>query len=162
MYSPYTYTYASYPAVRNPAMPAPAPSAHFQDGSQFLQDLRESINDEVSAMLFYAKLYHTETDHKKRSYIKSAYDDEQKHVYNFIRLYHSLTGTAPVVQPTEIQFGSYKEGIFQAFDRELEAYEKYRDMLLATSSPEVWRVLFEAMTDEAEHAQKFSFIYHTM
>jgi len=35
----------------------------------------------------------------------------------------------------------------------------YRDMLLATSNMQIRDIFFEAMTDEMEHATRFTFVY---
>lgn len=133
--------------------------AGFKDFRRFLSDLEEAIQDEASAIRFYQKLMEQAPDEKQRASIRHAYEDEIKHLRLFRSLYRRLARREAPVSVRETPFESYKDGIRKAFESELEAYEMYRNMYLATAVPEVREILFEAMTDESEHAQRFNFIY---
>lgn len=137
-------------------------TASIKNYPKFLSNLKEAINDEASAIRFYKELIDIAPDERQRSSIKHAHDDEIKHFRMFSSLYRRLTGQDAAVHVKETDFADYKEGIHLAFDRELEAAELYRDMILASLNREVHDIFFEAMTDEMEHADRFSFIHHQL
>ncbi len=109
-------------------------------------------------MQFYRELEKV-TPHENRDFVTHALNDEMTHVKMFRRLFSRLSGKDIYVHADKTNFSSYKNGFEIAFRRELEAAELYRDMYLSTKIPKVRDVLFKAMTDEMEHAQRFSFLY---
>jgi rubrerythrin len=135
-----------------------AHSKDFRDPEKFLSDLRGAINDEASAIKFYEALEGMAPNHY-RDFVTHAKNDEMVHLRMFRKLYQRLTGYEASVQAEVTEFNTYKDGIELAFRRELEAAELYRNMYLSTTVSRVRDVLFRAMTDEMEHAQRFSFLY---
>lgn len=133
-------------------------SAGFKDYPQFIALLQEAINDEASAIQFYDQLV-PGAPPDYRDFVTHARDDEVTHLQMFRRLYRKLTGSEASVTPTATPLATYKRGVETAFRNELKAAELYRDMYLSTRIPKVRNVLFKAMTDEMEHAQRFSFLY---
>jgi rubrerythrin len=133
-------------------------SKGFKDFGIFLSELRKAINDEASAVKFYGVLEGM-APNAYRDFVTHAKNDEIQHTRMFQKLYRKLTGSEASVQADVTDFSTYKEGIEIAFRRELEAAELYRDMYLSTTVPKIRDVLFKAMTDEMEHAQRFSFLY---
>ncbi len=93
------------------------------------------------------------------NFVTHAKDDEVQHFRLLSRLYVRLTGREPAIQTPTTTFSSYREGVALAFRQELEAAELYRDMYLQTRVPNIRDVLFRIMTDEMEHAQRFTFMY---
>lgn len=130
----------------------------FKDMDWFVSNLASAINQEASAIRFYATLADM-APNSYRSFVTHAREDEEVHLRLFRRLYQRLTGTEPMVSPEETSFGGYKQGIETAFRNELDAAELYRNMYLSTKIRKVRDILFRAMTDEMEHAQRFSFLY---
>lgn len=130
----------------------------FKDSKAFIRDLRGAIDDEANAIEFYNQLISV-TPQELKDYVAHARDDERVHLRMFQKLYRRLTGRQAVGRVTKTQFSSLKDGFEMAFQRELEAAELYRNMYLSTSVPKIRDVLFRAMTDEMEHAQRFSFVY---
>jgi rubrerythrin len=130
----------------------------FKDFDMFVADLRRAINDEATAIRFYGVLEGMAPE-PYRDFVTHARKDEEDHLRMFRKLYRKLTGHDASVQADVIRFSSYREGIEMAFRNELEAAELYRDMYLSTRIPKVRDVLFKTMTDEMEHAQRFSFLY---
>lgn len=130
----------------------------FTDRKLFISQLAGAINDEASAVKFYGELEGM-TQPPYRDFVTHARNDEVVHQRLFSKLYTRLTGTHPVVRVQDTRFSSYKEGLEIAFRRELEAAELYRDMYLSTKVRDIRDVLFKTMTDEMEHAQRFSFLH---
>jgi len=132
-------------------------AGEFKNPEKFINQLFAAIKDEASAVEFYTVL-EKETGGQYRDFVTHAKEDEMKHVRMFRRLYFKLTGHYANVMPAVTEFSSYRQGIEIAFRRELDAAERYRDMYLSTKNPLIRDVLFRAMTDEIEHAQRFSFL----
>jgi rubrerythrin len=140
---------------------SPSSKAHakdFKDPNKFISELRGAINDEASAIKFY-EILEGMAPNQYRDFVTHAKNDEMAHLHMFRKLYRRLTGYEPYVQAEVTEFSTYKEGIEIAFRRELEAAELYRNMYLSTRVPKIRDVLFKTMTDEMEHAQRFSFLY---
>lgn len=131
----------------------------FRDYGRFISDLTRAINSEATAIHFYAELMGSAENEVQRSYIEHAYRDEEKHLKMFTYLYRKLTGKQPMISRDKVNYATYLAGIEKAFDSELDAVELYRNMYLAVRLPKVRDVLFRALTDEMEHAQRFNFIY---
>lgn len=134
--------------------------AGIENYSGFLSNLRTAINDEAFAVRFYQQLMDMAPDSKQRDFIKHAHEEEITHFKMFTDLYQRLTGDEATVKVTESTVTDYKAGILDAFERELEAADLYQEMYLSVQSPEIRDIFFKAMTDEMEHATRFSFLYN--
>lgn len=132
---------------------------NFKDPALFIKSLRMAINDQASAIQFYGQLEGLAPT-QYRDFITHAKDDERVHLRLLRKLYRRLTGTDAPVQAEPIQFSSYKQGLEIAFRNELDAAESYRDLYLSSKDRRIRDILFRTMTDEMEHAQRFSFLYH--
>lgn len=130
----------------------------FKDRNMFISQLQNAINGEATTIEFYEVLGGM-APARYRDFVTHAREDEMVHLRMFRRLYRRLTGHEPSVQVRATKFSSYKEGLELAFRSELEAAELYRDMYLSTRVPKIRDILFRAMTDEMEHAQRFNFLY---
>ncbi len=154
------YPAGGYPAGGYPAGGYPAGGAMmFSDFNKFISDLATAINDEYEAAKFYTELAAIAPCEEARDFILHARDDEKKHYSMFCRLYLELTGRQPVVSEPNIQMPAFCTGVMKSVKDELEAAEMYREMLLATTSMRVRDIMFVAMTDEMEHATRFTFVY---
>ncbi len=129
-----------------------------KDFRKFIMDLQMAINGEVKAAEFYTRLMEIAPNEEAKMFIRLARDDELKHYRMFYQLYVSLTGQQPVVQKPVIRVTTYCEGLKTALKDELEAAELYRDMYLSTTNMRVRDIMFEAMTDEMEHATRFVYL----
>ena len=149
----YTYYWpAAYP-------PRAKTTAGFSDQERFLQMVLKAIYNERKAQLFYKTLYERSNTPFQKDQVKHALVDEIKHERMLTALYAALTGQQPQVpQPEGEDLADYQEGLKQAFRDELEAAEDYRTMMLMTSIRTIRDQLFELMTDEMEHAQRFTFL----
>lgn len=150
------YPFIFYPNVRE----MPQIGLEIQDYPQFLVNLEDAINEEAAAIRFYQKLMDLAPDAEQREFIEHAHEEEIEHFKTFIALYRQLTGHEAVVKVKDTVFPDYKSGIREAFEQELEAADLYQKMYLASRNPEIRDIFFKSMTDEMEHATRFSFIYH--
>lgn len=133
-------------------------TSDFKDPVAFIAQLAGAINDEASAIRLYEDLEGMAPS-EYRDFVTHAKNDEMIHLQLFRKLYRKLTGNDSVVQTEVPKFPTYKAGVEIAFRRELEAAELYRDMYLSTRNPKIRDTLFKTMTDEMEHAQRFSFLF---
>ncbi|GAW94199.1 ferritin-like domain-containing protein [Calderihabitans maritimus] len=130
----------------------------FKNFQEFVNNLQKAIKDEAMAIEMYEQMLKmAPAEHKK--HIRHALEDERKHYQMFTDLYQFLTGMKPMITVPPVHVECYEEAVEEAFQRELEAAELYRDMMLSTSDYQVRDIMFEAMTDEMEHATRFAFIY---
>lgn len=71
-----------------------------------------------------------------------------------------ITGTCPVLPPlTPPTFPNYLAGVEPTILDELDAYEFYRDIYLASSDHMVRNIFFKALTDENEHAAHLNYLF---
>lgn len=123
----------------------------------YLNRILAAIADEQMAAQFYGRLQAEAPASLARKYLEHARRDEINHRQMLSRLYFTLTGTQPKVAGKSMpQWRSFKEGLQMALDGELEAAEEYRDLYLASTYPFARDVFFELMTDEMEHATRFT------
>ncbi|WP_163101718.1 ferritin-like domain-containing protein [Peribacillus alkalitolerans] len=128
----------------------------------FLEKLQDSINNEWTAFEFYTKLMSETSNPLYIDFIKHARDDEKKHYESFQYLHYLITGKYHDVKPGKVEYKSFEEAIIIALKDELEAAETYRDMLFELPNQQAYQPLFVAMTDEMEHATRFSTIYGSL
>lgn len=150
--------YGFYPVRMPQPVQRPNPPA-FHNQNAFLQDTLRAIFDERQAQLNYRALYSLATTPFQKKMIQHALDDEIKHERMLSRIYHTLTGHAPQVpQPQRATITQFNAGLRASFEDEVEAAEMYRSMYLNTYLPWLRDQLFEIMTDESEHAQRFTYV----
>jgi rubrerythrin len=151
---PSYYSHHSYYAV---------PYRQFQYGrngqyQKIIDMILNAMKGEASAIQFYEQLAKAAPNEKAEKDVLHALEDEKMHLKQFVDLYVMLTGKRPVYKVEKVSFNTFKEGLELAKNDELEAYEEYRDAYLATQDQMIRDVFFLAMTDEIEHALRFSFL----
>ncbi|GGD23760.1 ferritin family protein [Pontibacillus salipaludis] len=129
------------------------------DQSDFMKNLEAAIEAEWTANDFYKRLQEETPNPLFKEFIQHAEDDEEKHYHSFQKLYYQLTGRYYEHPMKRNEFESFEDGVVEALKDELEASELYRDMLLHMPVQYAYEPLFIAMTDEMEHATRFSTIY---
>lgn len=129
---------------------------------EVLDALVKGMEGESEAIDFYTRLAKMAPDKIGREAVEHALADERVHLKLFINLYKQLSGKSPNYNKPKKKFDDFKEGIMIAFNDELEAYESYRDAYLLTQNQMIRDVFFQAMSDEIEHAARFSFVYHML
>jgi len=128
----------------------------------FVTMLETAMSAEAAANDFYMGLASIAPKPEYRETLEAIAADERKHLQSFRALYCQLTCTYPHVQPAVETAPNFAAGIAMAINDELEAYEMYRDMLLMVCQQEIRDVMFEAMTDEMEHAVYLTNIRFTL
>ncbi|MHB1391679.1 MAG: ferritin family protein [Clostridia bacterium] len=122
--------------------------------------LMKAMRGEAEARKYYKKLMSMAPNEKEADMIERFYEDETKHLSKFRMLFEMITGKEPEITSVKSpDFDTYLEGIEQAILDELEAYEFYRDIYLASNNPIIRDIFFEALTDENEHAAHLNYLY---
>lgn len=122
--------------------------------------IKQSVEGEREDELFYDYLISVAPTKEEQQIIASIRDDERKHNQMFRQIFHDLTGQT-IAAPQEADFkkpASYIEGVKKAFFGELGAVERYRDIRAGLPSRYHRDMLFEIITDEQKHADKYNHI----
>lgn len=121
----------------------------------------ESVQSEREDELFYDYLLGLAPTEEQRNIITSIRDDERKHNRMFREIYYQLTGQdippapeAPFQPPA-----SYLAGIRKALFGELNAVERYRQILFGMSFLPFRNMVTEIYTDELKHASKWNYLF---
>lgn len=128
----------------------------------FIRDLEKAISDEWTAYYFYKDLKQRTNNPLYVEFIEHAKKDEKEHYEMFQYLHYLFTGEYYEHKKKKIEYTTFKEGILRALKNELEAAEFYRNLLLEMPNKQAYNPLFIAMTDEMEHATRFSTIYNSL
>lgn len=119
--------------------------------------LEQNIRNEATAAHFYSELLDRAAEPWIRASLEHAIADEQKHYRMLEALYREVTGHIYEAQPQRVEFADLRDGLRRALHDELEAAEAYRDLYLRYRNPRIRDVFFELMTDEMEHATRFTY-----
>lgn len=126
-----------------------------------LELIRRAVSGEQNDRRFYEYLISVAPNQKEKSIISDIRDDELGHFDLFRGIYKDITGKYPVPLGEE-EFEepeSYLEGIEQALFGELRAVELYRQIYYGLRTREHRDILFEIITDELKHADKWNYLY---
>lgn len=140
----------------------------FQSNSVFNPDLdstleliRQAVSGEENDRRFYEYLINVAPNQEEKNIISSIRDDELGHFDLFRRIYKDITGRYPVPLGTD-EFEepeTYLEGIEEALFGELKAVEMYRQIYYGLKTRVHRDILFEIITDELKHADKWNYLY---
>lgn len=122
--------------------------------------IKQSVRNEKEDELFYDYLISVAPSEEDKVIIQSIRDDERKHNRMFRSIYQAFTGQTIAGQP-DIQFEkpkSYIDGIRKALFGELAAMERYRDIRAGLPDRYYRDMVFEILTDEMKHADKYNYI----
>lgn len=141
------------PFIRNP-------EAYSTSLEKSLELIKEAVQDEKNDELFYDYLIRIAPTVKERQIIESIRDDERKHNKMFKKIYKDFTGMdiSAIEDECFQKPKSYLEGIEKALFGELAAVEKYRDIREGLSRREYRDMVFEILTDELKHGNKYNYI----
>ncbi|RAV10808.1 ferritin-like domain-containing protein [Paenibacillus contaminans] len=170
-WSGYYLPYASpYPGVitdnvfagyRFPNGQAPvSPPQTYKSQQDALALIERAVQGEREDELFYDYLISVAPGQEEKAIIASIRDDERKHNRMFRTIYKDLTGrTLPPAKDGSFQKPeSYTAGLTQALFGELGAVEKYRDIRAGMPNRYYRDMVFEILTDEQKHADKYNFL----
>ena len=133
-----------------------------KDVDLFIDQLRESIEDEYRSFHLYKSMFEMTNDPLWKEFIKHAYEDEKSHYEMFQQLHYMLTGKFVQNPRKPLPCYDLKECAKRALVDELEAIETYKVMLLTIPIQQAYNTVFIALHDEMEHAIRFSTIYNAL
>ncbi len=126
--------------------------------------IKKSIIEETKEVGEYEMLAKKAQSEEDKEIIYSIRDNERLHSQILAKIFTKLTG---VVMPTEnteqIQNSmdtsmSYLDTLKKYWKGELEAVEKYRELLAYAPNKEIYDMLFYILTDEIKHAIKYEYL----
>jgi len=90
-----------------------------------------------------------------------AYEDEIKHYEMFRQMYYQLTGRVINIPiPTEVEkYSNIMDAVKSSIEGENEAVDAYRDIYALLLNQQMRNKVFEIITDEIEHANRFVYSY---
>jgi rubrerythrin len=141
--------------VRSP-VPASYKTLH-----EALELIRKAVAGEREDELFYDWLLAEAPTQEEKEIIAGIRDDERKHRRMFKEMYRVLTGhPAPEAASGETfeKPATYRAGIRKALFGELSAVERYRNIRAGLPNRYFRDMVFEILTDELKHAQKYNYI----
>lgn len=122
--------------------------------------IKQAVSGEREDELFYDYLISVAPSREEKEIIQSIRDDERKHNQMFRSMYQAFTGQ-PVMVQEEVEFEkpkSYIDGVRRALFGELAAVERYRDIRAGLPIRYYRDMVFEILTDEQKHADKYNYI----
>ncbi len=122
--------------------------------------VRTAVEGEREDELFYDYLISVAPSQEEVNIIKSIRDDERKHNKMFREIYAYFTGDEIQAEenPRFEKPRSYLEGVKKAFFGELAAMERYRNIRAGLPVNYYRDMVFEILTDELKHADKYNYI----
>jgi rubrerythrin len=134
----------------------------FKTLEEALALVKEAIQSERDDTLFYEYLISIAPTQEEKDIIATIRDDEKKHNQYFREIYNLYTGESVYLSPAanSEKPKSYVEGIKKAKFGELAAVEKYRDIRAGIPHSYFRDMVFEIITDELKHAQKYDYVLY--
>lgn len=128
--------------------------------NEALKLIKEAIEGEKEDELFYDYLISVAPTEEEKAIIETIRDDEIKHNKMFRKIYRDFTGKevkSPEFKEIE-KPETYLDGIKGALFGELAAVERYRDIRAGLPGKYYRDMVFEILTDELKHADKYNYI----
>ena len=121
----------------------------------------EAMKAERHDTVKYKKMMEMTNDPAVIKQIKFAYDDEIKHYGMFRQIYYQLTGRAiNIPLPAEVEkYDNIMDAVKSSIEGEHEAVDLYRDIHAMLPNQRLRDMVFEIITDEIEHANRFVYSY---
>lgn len=123
--------------------------------------VENAIEAERDDELFYDDLITIAPSEEEKEIITSIRDDERKHYRYFREIYTFFTQqrlNENIDESKENRPKSYIEGIKKAKFEEMAAVEKYRDIRAGIPYEYYRDMVYEIITDEQKHADKYDYI----
>ena len=126
-----------------------------------LELVQNAVQGERNDELFYDYLISVAPTQEEKDIITDIRNDEREHNRMFREIYTSFTGQELPQASNQMDFekpASYLEGIKHALFGELAAMERYRIIRAGLPSRYYRDMVFEILTDELKHADKYNYI----
>ncbi len=121
---------------------------------------KQAVQGEKEDQIFYEYLISVAPTEEEKNIISSIRDDEMRHNMMFREIYYYFTGEE-LPRNTQSNFEepkNYLAGIQKALFGELAAMERYRIIRAGLPSEYYRDMVFEILTDELKHADKYNYI----
>lgn len=130
-------------------------------GQTVLTDLLiEAMKDEKHDREKYRIMMDMTKSEKIKKQIEFAFKDEGKHYKMFREILYCLTGRLEDVPDPDLDcHEKFIEAVESSINGELEAVELYRKIKAMLPNIQMRDMLYEIITDEQEHADRFIYIY---
>lgn len=125
-----------------------------------LRLVKKAVQGEREDEIFYDFLISEAPTKEEKDIISDIRDDERNHNKMFREIYYYFTGEE-LPQSTGNDFKepkNYMEGLKRAFFGELAAMERYRVIRAGLPSEYYRDMVFEILTDEMKHADKYNYL----
>ena len=122
--------------------------------------IKDSVQDEAEDAAMYEALINIAPNEEAKKIISKIRDDEKIHNRLLREIFTKLTGVVlPQMPKTEsYEKTNYIDGFKKAFMGELDAVEKYREILTYMPNKELYNKILYIMTDEMKHAIKYNYL----
>ena len=121
----------------------------------------EAMKAERHDRVKYKMMMEMTDDPEIKKQTKFAYDDEIKHYEMFRQIYYGLTGrVVNIPLPSEVEkYDNIMDAVKSSIEGENEAVDLYRDIYSLLANQRMRDMVFEIITDEIEHANRFVYSY---
>lgn len=127
---------------------------------RLLELIKEAMQDELHDHKKYKMMMEMTDNTEINEQVEHAYKDEGKHYKMFQKLYEELTGrTVEVPLPEVERYSRLIDAVKSSINGELEAVEMYREIRSMLKGKRHRDMLYEIITDEQEHATRFTYLY---
>ena len=126
-----------------------------------INNIVEAMKDERHDRVKYYKMMQMTDDPEVIKQIKYAYDDEIKHYEMFQQILFALTRRRlDIPMPNEIeQYDTLMDAVQSSIKGENEAVDLYREIFSQLDNKQMRDMVFEIITDEQEHFNRFIYLY---
>jgi len=120
----------------------------------------KGMKEEKYERLKYQMMMDLAKTDKEKEQIKYAYEDEGKHYKMFQYIYYQLTGEQIDIPLPEVKsYDIMRDAVEASINGELAAVDLYRKIQSMLPTLGLKDMLFEIITDEQEHATRFTYLY---
>lgn len=141
----------------------------FQDKStqynlnKLIASVKESVGNEAEDEMEYNNMAKLAPNDEQKNVINYIKENEITHNKIFRKIFTELTGVVlplanTTITPESKPQLSYTELLKNAMFGEFKAVERYREMLAYAPNTEIYNMIMYVMTDEINHAIKYSYL----
>lgn len=131
--------------------------------NELITGVKNSVGNEKDDEIMYTAMAKMAPNDEQREIITGIKENEMIHNKIFRKIFTELTG---VVLPENITNNTtttpmnktYPDMLKEAFNGELKAIERYRELLAYAPNMEIYSMIMYVMTDEIRHALKYNYL----
>lgn len=132
--------------------------------NQLITGVKNSVGNEKDDEIMYSAMAKMAPNDEQREIINGIKENEMVHNKIFRKIFTELTGvvlpenTMDTTMATNNMNKTYPEMLKEAFNGELKAIERYRELLAYAPNMEIYSMIMYVMTDEIRHALKYNYL----